>query len=169
MHRIPEYILLFVALVLLQVFLFDNLNLGVWVHPLVYVGFIVLLPMEMKQGWMLLSGLVLGVTIDLLLATAGLHTIATLLSAFARRPLLLLMSGKETMGDGGVPCSARIGTGKFLRYCTAVILVHCSVFFLFEAFGVRWFHITAVKIVASTAVTVLLIYVVQLLYRKPVR
>jgi hypothetical protein len=166
MHRAPKYILLFIALVLLQVFLLGNLNLGVWVNPLAYVALVVLLPMEMRSLWVLLTGLAMGVTMDLLLATAGLHTIATLFTSFVRRPVLILMLGKETVGDGGTPCSARLGGGKFMRYCTALVLVHCAVFFIFEAFGLHALHITAVKAILSSAATVVLVYIVQLLFRK---
>lgn len=166
MHRIPGYILLFAGLVILQAFLLNNLNLGIYVNPLVYVAFVVLLPMEMRAPWVLLSGLALGVAVDLLLATAGLNTIATLVTAFVRRPVMMLMLGKETVGDGGAPCSAHIGAGKFLKYCAALVFIHCTVFFFFEAFGFAWFHLTLLKVFASTIVTVALIWVVQLFFRK---
>lgn len=166
MHRIPEYILLFVALALLQVFLLGNLNLGVWINPLVYVALIVLLPMEMRPLWVLLTGLAMGIAMDFLLATAGLNTIATLATAFVRKPVMMLMIGKETVGDGGAPCSARVGTGKFLRYCSALVLIHCVVFFLFEAFGLHAIHVTVLKIMLSSTVTLWLIYIIQLLFRK---
>ncbi len=166
MHRIPEYIVLFAGLILLQVFLLDNVNLGVYVHPLAYVALVVLLPMELRSGWVLLTGLAVGVSVDFLTAGAGLHTIATLATAYARRPLMMLMLGKETVGDGGVPCSARVGAGKFVRYCSVVVFVHCVVFFIFEAFGLGWLHLTFVKILASAVITVLSIYVIQLLFRR---
>jgi hypothetical protein len=166
MHRIPKYILLFIVLALLQVFLLGNLNLGVWVNPLVYVAFVVLLPMETRPLWVLLTGLMMGVAMDFLLATAGLNTIAILVTAFVRRPVMMLMLGKETVGDGGTPCSARLGAGKFMRYCAALVLVHCTAFFFFEAFGLHGFLLTLLKIILSTAVTTLLIYIVQLLMRK---
>ncbi len=166
MHRIAEYVLLFVVLALLQVFLFANLNLGIWANPLVYVALVVLLPMETRPLWVLLTGLAMGVAMDFLLATAGLNTIAILVTAFVRKPVMMLMLGKETVGDGGAPCSARVGAGKFMRYCAALVLVHCTVFFLFEVFGLHAIHITALKIVLSTAITVGLIYIIQLLFSK---
>ncbi len=154
------------ALTLFQVFLLENLNLGPWINPLLYVAMVVLLPMEMRPVWVLLTGLVVGVVMDLMLATAGLNTIAILVTAIVRRPMLMLMVGKETVGDGGVPCSARIGASKFMRYCLALVAVHCVIFFAFEAFGLHGFHLTLLKIAASTAVTVALTYIIQLLLRK---
>ena len=38
MHRTLPYISLFVVTVLLQVFLFDNLSISIYLNPLVYVA-----------------------------------------------------------------------------------------------------------------------------------
>ena len=43
MYRTLPYLALFAATVLLQVFLFDNLSISVYLNPLVYIAFIVLL------------------------------------------------------------------------------------------------------------------------------
>lgn len=166
MHRLPEYILLFIALALLQSFLLNNLNLGLYVHPLVYVAFITLLPMEMKSGWVLMAGLAMGLSVDLLVAGDGLHTIASLLTAFCRRGVLTLMIGKETIDDGGAPCAARIGVGRFTRYAAVLALLHCAAFFLFEAFGLSWLQITTIRIVLSAAATLFLTFIIQLFFTK---
>ena len=43
MYRTVPYIVLFLILALLQIFLFDNLSISIYLCPLVYIGFIVLL------------------------------------------------------------------------------------------------------------------------------
>ena len=60
MYRFLEYTLLFVIVVLLQIFLFNNLNLSVYVNPLVYIAFVVMLPMEINRAALLLLGFLLG-------------------------------------------------------------------------------------------------------------
>lgn len=163
MHRILEYTIFFTALLLLQVFLFNNLNLSVFINPLVYVAFIVLLPMETRAVVMLLLGLVMGVSVDLMMGTAGLNTLATLFTAFTRRPVMMLMIGKETVGEGGIPGSGVLGTGKFLRYSTVVVLIQCIVLFTFETLNFSYFHYTLLKISLSAALTVGLVYFAQML------
>ena len=69
MHRVVEYTLIFLVLVLLQVFLFDNLNLSPYLYPLVYVGFIILLPVGLHPAWTLLLGFLVGAVTDLLSGT----------------------------------------------------------------------------------------------------
>ena len=43
MYRTLQYAILFVVLVLLQVFLFSRIGISIYVHPLVYIAFILLL------------------------------------------------------------------------------------------------------------------------------
>ncbi len=163
MYRVLEYALFFVTLLLLQVFLFNNLNLSVYINPLVYVAFVLLLPMELAPVWVLALGFAMGAATDVMTGMAGLNTIATLVTAFGRRQMMMLMIGKETVGEGGIPCSARIGTSKFVRYVSLAVLLHCLVFFTFEALTFSYFHLTLLKTVLSSAITVALVCFSQFL------
>ena len=60
MHRTLPYISLFVVTVLLQVFLFDNLSISIYLNPLVYVAFVALLPLDTPPVVLLASGLAMG-------------------------------------------------------------------------------------------------------------
>ena len=161
MRRFFEYLLFFIVLMLLQMFLFDNLALSIYIHPLVYVAFIVMLPMEIATVWMLLLGFVTGAAADMTSGATGLNVIATLPVAFMRRQVLMLMIGKESVDEGGIPSSSRVGTGKFLRYAAMLILLHALVFFTFEALTFSDFHFVLFKTLAGSAVTLVLVYFSQ--------
>ena len=103
MHRTLQYAILFIVMVILQIFLFSRIGISVYVHPLVCIAFIVLLPMEIAPLALLGLGLLLGVTLDFFMATAGIHTVAALLAAFCRPALLNVLVGKDEVKDGGVP------------------------------------------------------------------
>ena len=62
MHRTLQYAILFIVMVILQIFLFSRIGISVYVHPLVCIAFIVLLPMEIAPLALLGLGLLLGVT-----------------------------------------------------------------------------------------------------------
>ena len=59
MHRTLPYLALFAVVVLLQVFLFDNLSISIYLNPLVYVAFIALLPLDTPPAAVLGAGLAL--------------------------------------------------------------------------------------------------------------
>ena len=48
MYRIYPFVILFLTTALLQVFLFDNLSVSIYLDPLVYVAFVLLLPLDIR-------------------------------------------------------------------------------------------------------------------------
>ncbi len=163
MHRILEYSVLFVAVVLLQVFLFSNLSLGVYVRPMIYLAFIVLLPLNMRWGWMVVAGLLSGVVMDILLGGEGLHVIATVAAAFCR-PLLLYRYVVGDEHENGVPGSRLLGRWPFFRYVLTMVLIHHAVFFTFENLGFTGYLYVVIRIVTSAIMTALAVYLIQMVF-----
>ncbi len=161
MNRTAAYAVLFAAAVLLQVFLFDNLGLSIYVTPLVYPVFIMLLPMSTSAGRMLFWGLLLGVTVDFLSGTAGLNTIATLAAAFMRGGLLDLVAGRGARADGGIPWVRTMGRKKYLTYASVMLLVQCGIYFSFEAGGFALYYLTLARTVCSAAVGLPLVWLLS--------
>lgn len=158
MHRIAKYGLLFIVSVLLQVFLFDNLNLSPYLCPLVYAGFIVLLPANLDRALLLALSFALGLSVDLLSGTAGLHTIAATATGFLRPALLRLTVDKDAAREGFMPLPLTVGRAKWLRYAAAVITLHCTLYFLFEAMSFRYIAFTLLRIAGSATTTLLLVW-----------
>ena len=92
---ILRYAGLFILLILLQVVVFNNLQLSGYINPYIYVMFILLLPYEIS-GWLLLGlGLLTGLTVDTFMNTIGMHSSATLFMAFLRPYVLNLFTDRE--------------------------------------------------------------------------
>ena len=166
MYRLVEYTILFIVVLLLQVFVFNNLTVSVYLTPLVYVAFVVLLPMETPPAVTLLTGTLLGVAVDYFMGTAGINTMATAFIAFIRSGLLGLVVGKDLVHDGGIPSPKRIGAGRYWRYAAILIGVHAILFFLLEAMTLRYMLHTLARIVLSGGVTLLLVRLVGLLFES---
>lgn len=164
MHRALEYILFFVAVVLLQALLFDNLLFSGLVVPLFYVVFVVLLPVKMERLWLLLLGVVLGVVMDVSMGTAGLNTIATTAVAFVRPWVMHLTIGKDVAHES-IPYGGAIDDRSFLLYAAMLVVAHEMLFFGFESLGSHPLF-TLGKIILSSAVTVGLVWVTARLFRK---
>ncbi len=160
MHRFFEYVLLFLGVTLLQVLFFNNLQLTVYLTPLVYITFIVLLPMGISSGMLLLLGLLTGMVNDFFMGTGGINTIVTLLTAFLRPAILNLIAGKENTREGGIPCKRTLGTKKYIRYTSLLVLLQCAVFFPLEILSFRHFPATLFRIAASGIVTLLFVWLI---------
>ena len=57
MYRLLEYGILFFVMVILQVFLFSRIGISIYVNPLVYIAFLILLPMEIAGALLLVLGM----------------------------------------------------------------------------------------------------------------
>ena len=64
MQRNLTYAGIFLVLVLLQVFLLNNIMLSVYCYPLVYIAFIIVLPLDMRPVWVVLLSALLGLVMD---------------------------------------------------------------------------------------------------------
>ncbi len=164
MYRTLQYALLFLVAAALQIFLFNNLSLSVYLNPLVYVVFIALLPMEASPLTMLLSGLAMGVAMDWTMGAAGVNTIATVFVAFIRIHLLNFVCGKENVHDGGVPSSRRLGDKAFLNYLSLVVLIHNAIFFYLEALSPAHALATLLRLCVSAAVGILFCWLIARLF-----
>lgn len=161
MIRFLEYAATFVLLVILQEFVFDNINLGGVVNPYIYIMFIILLPLD-TPGWMLLMlGFGAGATVDFMSGTAGLQTIASTWLAFVRPTVAGLLLGKDLVYDGGIPNAGRVGTGKFLRYLAVMVVLFNIPFFILEDLSGSA-GMLALRIVLSSAFSVGIIYFLHL-------
>lgn len=164
MRRTIDYIIFFVAAVLLQSLMFDNLHLSSLVMPLYYVVFVVLLPADMKRLWLLFVGALLGVVMDVMMGTPGLNTIATTAVAFIRPAAINLLMGKDVAHEN-VPYGKSVAFRSFLLYASVVVFVHHGLFYGFESLGSHFVH-TLLKIAISSATTVVLVCLTARLFRR---
>ncbi len=157
MHRTITYLLLFIFTVLFQVFLFDNLSVSMYLNPLIYIAFVALLPLDESPLMTLAAALMMGITMDYTMGTAGLNVIVTLPVAYFRSTLLSLTYRQEDMREGGIPSVERMGMVAFLKYIIFFVLIHHTLFFLLEALSLSHLLHTVVRILVSSAVSVMFI------------
>ncbi len=164
MYRTLTYLGLFVASVLLQVFLFDNLSISTYFNPLIYIAFIVLLPVDTLPIVLLGAGLAMGVTMDATMGAAGVNTISTLAIAFLRPTLAGILCGRDNIRDGGVPSPQRFGIRPFIHYLVAIVLIHHLIFFSLESLSLTHLLHTAIRIVVSSAASILFIWFIAKIF-----
>ncbi|QQS50134.1 MAG: rod shape-determining protein MreD [Bacteroidota bacterium] len=165
--RIPRNIIRFFVLILMQVLIFNNIELGKYLNPYFYVLFILLLPFE-TPGWLvLISGFFLGLSVDILSETLGMHTAASVFMAYLRPTALAMVSPRDGYETGTYPRVFFYGIEWFVQYALILVFAHHTVLFLCEMFSFRDLFHVILRIVLSTAFSVLLISLSQyLVYRK---
>lgn len=166
MHRTVRYILFFVAIVLIQVCFVSRLNISVFVQPLIYSAFIILIPMDLSRMQTLLVGAVMGVVIDVLSGVPGLNTIATTAMAYVRPLLLGFVVGYDELRDGGVPSIKRLGLNKFMLLSAYLSLIHSMIFFLVETMSPAMVPYSLLRAVVSTIICMVAMYIIDMIFNR---
>ena len=164
---LPRNILMFVILVMIQILIFNNIQLSGYINPYIYILFILLLPFE-TPGWLLLVlGFLLGISIDIFSDTLGMHTIATTLTAFLRPYVLDIIAPHDGYKIGTKPRISYYGLSWFFKYAAILIVIHHLVLFYIEIFHFGGFFSTLLRVILSSAVTLSIIILSQLIvYRQ---
>lgn len=149
-----------------QVFILNHLNMSPYVAPMVYIIALLMLPIEYSQWKMLLAGLVIGVVMDLTMATPGLNTLVTLPVALVRRPLLFALGGLSSMSnEEGLPSVKRLGA-HFHRYLIVMVAIHSVLFYFMERLSFENFGTLLLRILCGTLISLVLDYGIIMLFIK---
>lgn len=144
----------FVFLLLLQVLIFNNINLFGFINPFPYVLFIILFPVNANKNALLIASFALGLLLDVFLNSGGVHATACLVLAFVRPYLFKLSFGLsyeyQTVRLNDVLTPERF---SFILFS---VLIHHFVLFLLEIFSVDFILRIGINTLSSTVLTLLL-------------
>lgn len=156
----------FVLLVLVQILVLNNLNLGGYINPYFYVLFIILLPVDISKSQLLLLAFLLGLTIDFFGNTLGLHAASTVLMAFTRPGIINLFFSNIEFNAKEEPSLQRLKFGGFFRYVFLMVFIHNFTLFMLEIFSFNDFLYTLYRIMLNTLLTILLIFITMFLFSR---
>ena len=152
------YVGAFLALVLLQIFLVDNISLSIYFHPLIYIAFIIMLPLDTKPVWMVLNSALLGLVIDVMTGMGGLNVIATTATGMLRPYVVNLATGHASGIDDSTPALYRMPEKNFRLYIVEMVVLHSAIYFLMESLSLHHIIHTLLRLVVSDIFAVLFIY-----------
>lgn len=169
MSPLVKNITRFFLFILVQVFVLHQVPpLHRFITPYLYYLYILWLPFNIGRGSLMLVAFLFGMTLDYFLGTPGLHAAPCVLIAYVRPfliNLLIRQEGSEMTYASPSPTS--MGWAPYFTYVLVLTVLHHSYLVLLEwmEFGNFWYFIG--KVFASTGVSLLLIFITELLfYRK---
>lgn len=149
---------LFVALVLAQAVIFNNLILFNNAIALVFVYLIIILPLSISTNAAMTVGFLLGLSVDIFSDTPGLNALSCTILAFIRRPIYHLYMPREEESAIQRPGLKYMGWASFLKYSLTMTLIYCVCVFSLEAFSFFDWTRMIVRIVTSTLYTLVFVY-----------
>lgn len=159
----------FILFIFIQVFiLFKIPPLHRFVTPYLYYLYILWLPFNMSRAGLMLLSFIFGLSLDYFTHTPGLHAAACVLIAYIRPFVInLLISQDGADKSYASPSITSMGWAPYGTYVLVLTIFHHGylVFLEWMNFGTFWFFLG--KIAATTAISMLLIFLTELLfYRK---
>lgn len=159
-------IIRFIVLVLVQVLVIKNIELGRFINPFIYVLFLIVLPFETPKWALLFIAFLLGITIDLFYDTAGMHAAACVFIGYIRPGVLKLFSPRDGYESGTQPTIQYLGVPWFLSYSAIIVVIHHLILFFMEIFRFSEFFSTLLRVIVSSIFTLILIVVSQYLFTR---
>jgi hypothetical protein len=156
-------IIRFFAVMLLQVLVFNYLNLFGFINPFVYLLFILLLPFETPAWLLLILAFFTGISVDMFVNTGGIHAAASLAVGFARPILLRTLVSKREFETGIKPGVADLGWKWFLSYAGISILLHSLIVFYLDFLSFASFFTTFRQALSQAAATLFFIILFEFL------
>ena len=143
-------------MMILQVLLFDQLQLLGVCHPYIYVLCLLMMPITLSHSADMIIGAVVGLIMDIFCNSMGIHTAACIFIMFIRPYLIgAIVNDKDRLNE---QISLRsLGMEALLRYVVILLVIHHLIVFLLAAWN--WAHIgfVLVETLVSSLVTISII------------
>lgn len=161
-------ILRFIALVVMQVLVFDNIRLGNYIHPYIYVLFIMLMPFDTPKWRLLVEGFAIGMLVDIFNGTPGLNAAATVFMAYMRPYIIGITTRKSDIEDKTAPSVTEMGLQWFSLYGLLLLVLHNLFLFWLEAFSIRLFGRVSLEVLLSAPFSLFVIILIVYIF-KPLK
>jgi rod shape-determining protein MreD len=156
--------ILFFVLFLLQVGVFGSVHLLGVATPVVFVYFILKLPVEMNRNVVILLAAFGGLLVDFFSYTLGLNMLALTIVGFLRYYMLKLFGPREAF-ENMQPSIASFGKVRFFIYSGVLLFLNLSVLFGVEYLTLfNPFRLT-LQVLSSFSLSLLIISGFEILYQ----
>jgi hypothetical protein len=150
--------------------LFKVPHLHRFITPYLYYLFILWLPFATPRFWLLVIGFMTGLSLDYFTQTPGLHAAACLLIAYIRPFIINLLLPKDsTEFNYREPSPRTLGWTPYGIYVLTLTVFHHGYMLFLEWLSFGSLLTYLVKLVATTGISLLLIFATELLFPRKMR
>jgi len=171
MSSLIKNIIRFVLFILVQAFVLDKIPpLHQFIRPSLYFLFVLWLPFNLPRISLMVVAFMFGLAMDYFSGTPGLHAAPCVLIAYIRPFLLtVLLPQEKTEFSYAEPSIKSLGFAPYSVYVLILTFLHHAYLVLMEWLQFGDFVYFIGKVIASTAISMLLIYLTELLFQRKAR
>lgn len=154
-------VLLIVILVVLQIFLFNRIDIAGKYTPVIYTVFVLFYPFYRNKFIFLTTSFVLGLSIDAFLGTWGINAFATTLIAYFRT--IIFKTSTEVSSD--VFSFQNLQWSQFLFYIFSSIFVHTFLVQIIEFFKFSRFFDILFNILVTSVISIIFVLLYSIAFK----
>lgn len=164
-------IIRFTVFILIQVYVLNKVPaLHRYIIPYIYYLFILWLPFSVSRISLLVIAFLMGMTLDYFTNTPGLHTAACVLMAYIRPFVINILTPKESSEfNYREPSPKSMGWTPYLVYVLVLTLFHHTYLTILEWLSFGSFLHLLIKVVSTTAISMLLVITTELLFPRKMK
>lgn len=152
-----QFIVLFLVLVVVQL-VCNKIVLFNVAMPVVFIYLILRLPVNLHGGWVLTVAFFSGLIIDIFNNSPGMNALACTIMAAVRRPVFNIFVSRENDMNIPIPSVDSMGVSDYFRYMATLVTIYCTLIFSIQAFTLHNALLTLARIVASSVLSVVIIF-----------
>ncbi|QTV06018.1 rod shape-determining protein MreD [Faecalibacter bovis] len=160
-------IITILLLALAQVFIFNHINFLGSYQPYIYVVFVLFYPPYQSRYLLLLLAFILGLSIDILEYTGGIHAFALTFIAFYRNTIIKLLAGKVNFEMEYFNFNS-FSISQWIFYLTILIIFHHSVLLLLENFKFTGILTVLTNALISSGITFIFVLIYKILFKNKI-
>lgn len=126
----------FIGLILLQVVVFNHINLFGFINPMIYIAWVLLFPFRKNISFLLIFSFALGLSVDSFSDSGGINAAATVFIAFIRLPILKLVLNKSDFDYYSFNLRA-VSFSKALLFIAVLTIIHHLIVFSLAYFSFK--------------------------------
>ncbi len=165
-NRIDRHIIRFFLVVLIQVYILNNVLFYNIINPYIYIYFILLLPFQLPKAIQTILGFIIGISIDFFTGSLAIHTISSTFLGYFRPYILKLFAPFDGYDTNSAPTLQFYDLSWWIKYSLTATFLHHSILFISETFHFANLGMTFIKVVVSTILTTFLMTLLQYFFHK---
>ena len=165
MNKRFYFILFFIFLVLLQVFVLNNIKFLGYINPYLYISFIFFFPLKENRFPFLTYAFLLGLCIDFFLDSGGIHAFSTLFIGYIRLFYVKIFFRKSVVDFPFFKLELE-SFGKVFNYVVILTIIHHFILFSFTNFSFQNISEVLLNTLFSSIFTLLLFFTGSYIFIK---
>lgn len=157
--------LLFIFLLLLQVFILNNINFLGYINPYLYISYIFFYPLNKKRFSFLSTSFLLGLFVDFFSDSGGIHAFSILTIAYLRLFFIKVFFRKVPSDFPFFKLKSE-PFSKVFNYVTTLTLIHHFILFSFANFSFHNFSSVMLNTLFSAFFTLVLFFLGNYIFIK---